>query len=469
MSQTTPIEPRPPALRYAIIPHPSLPHLLLLPGENGWRLPSWEAKPEARWTCGSTASDAIASQLGLRVTMLRAVRIVPEPESEQHEREYVYWMENHSPEWVPAMGARWVDRTELDRCPLAVPHLRPNLESWLRESLDGALPRLRSPWARPGWYADATAWIHERLEPLGITVTGPIEQQKSTTISCLLCANTTSGALYMKAAPPMFAVEARLTQRLAEQWPHCVPTLLALDGKRNWMLMRDMEGGPLGGCSEILRWEQALGDYARIQRDLAASPEALLALGCRDRRLDRLAASLESLVETVAAQPEGGGIAEAEIARLRTILPLLKAMCEELASYPIPATLEHGDLHPWNIAVRDEQCILYDWSDACLSHPFFSLATVCGRTAALAAVPEAESRLRDCYLAAWTEFAPMERLREAFELALTLAQAHLALSYVWIDAHLEESARWEWAGATVSWLKRLLQRCETSPSASGEA
>jgi hypothetical protein len=133
-------------------------------------------------------------------------------------------------------------------------------------------------------------------------------------------------------------------------------------------------------------------------------------------------------------------------------------MCAELARYRVPMTLEHGDLHPWNIAVRDGAWIVYDWSDSCLSHPFFSMVTMLGRTGSIADCPDADGRLRDAYLQEWTAFEPMERLREAFDLAQSLGLVHQALGYDWIDAHLEESARWEWSGGATNWLQSLLKR-----------
>ncbi len=44
----------------------------------------------------------------------------------------------------------------------------------------------------------------------------------------------------------------------------------------------------------------------------------------------------------------GSGVRE--IARLYACAASLKAMCNTLASYNVPQTLVHGDLHPGNIA-----------------------------------------------------------------------------------------------------------------------
>ncbi len=49
-------------------------------------------------------------------------------------------------------------------------------------------------------------------------------------------------------------------------------------------------------------------------------------------------------------------------------------MCEELAGYGLPETIQHDDFHDGQVFVRDGRYLLLDWGDACVSHPFFTLA-----------------------------------------------------------------------------------------------
>ena len=44
--------------------------------------------------------------------------------------------------------------TGLSTLLLAHPDQGPALDAWLAERESGALPPLRSPWARPGWWAE---------------------------------------------------------------------------------------------------------------------------------------------------------------------------------------------------------------------------------------------------------------------------------------------------------------------------
>ncbi len=49
-------------------------------------------------------------------------------------------------------------------------------------------------------------------------------------------------------------------------------------------------------------------------------------------------------------------------------------MCDELAGYGLPETIQHDDFHDGQEFVRDDRYLLLDWGDACVSHPFFTLS-----------------------------------------------------------------------------------------------
>ena len=52
----------------------------------------------------------------------------------------------------------------------------------------------------------------------------------------------------------------------------------------------------------------------------------------------------------------------------------VREACAELGAAGIPETIQHDDLHDAQVFVRDDRYLLLDWGDACISHPFFSLA-----------------------------------------------------------------------------------------------
>ena len=114
--------------------------------------------------------------------------------------------------------------------------------AWLDERSQ-PLPQQRPPWAREGtgWFGDAVAWIDSALERAGIARTGPIEEIRSWSISCVLRAPTDAGDVFFKSAArlPLFVDEPALTLRLTEWWPQESPEVIATEPDRCWLLMRD--------------------------------------------------------------------------------------------------------------------------------------------------------------------------------------------------------------------------------------
>jgi aminoglycoside phosphotransferase (APT) family kinase protein len=180
--------------------------------------------------------------------------------------------------------------------------------------------------------------------------------------------------------------------------------------------------------------------------------DALLAAGCLDRRLDRLASAVPALL---AALDERDGLDPAEIAALRAAEGRLVALCAELASYRVPPALLHGDLHENNIAIAATGPLIFDWSDACIAHPFLDLVTLLDPEGTPLA-PDERARLRDLYLSYWTGYEPLERLRAVAALAEPVGLLHQTLSYEQIMAGVEPGARWQYAWGFRYFARRLL-------------
>lgn len=413
---------------YAIIPHPTAPHILMFPSATGWRLPHFERAERRFWQEVGHVNQILRDHLGIAVTVLRCVLIDYRPATEHVVK--IYAMENHSPDWTPPDG-RWVGRAELADLELAEPDHRTVIADWFAWS-DAMETPLRPPWFAPGWFAAATDWIAAQLQRLGIAATGPVEQVRSWQRSAILRVATTAGHCYFKAVPPMFAHEPRLTAELAARNPQHFPAVLALDPARRWMLMQDVGGATLDQVREVERWEAALRDFARLQIAWVGQEERLIGLGCPDRRLARLAGQIDRLFADTAAMLPGrpAGLSAAEIDRLRGLAPRLRAMCSDLAGYNLPSSLEHGDFWAGQIVVNGDRSIFIDWSDSSLAHPFFSMLFFLVEIEDFfPRAPDVRTRLRDAYLQPWVRYAPMDRLVEAFELSQPLAALHHALIY----------------------------------------
>jgi len=172
--------------------------------------------------------------------------------------------------------------------------------------------------------------------------------------------------------------------------------------------------------------------YARLQGACVPRVQELGALGCALRSLDVLAEVIGPLsTDTAALRPgEPDGLSAAEIERLQACVPLLQRQCEQLAACGIPYTLEHGDLWPGNFLVDQDTCVIIDWEDVALAHPFFSLAPLSvGLSQSTIAAPACLDRLAHAYLAAYAKLAPPERLRTALHMAVPLSFIDMAIRY----------------------------------------
>ena len=440
---------------YGILPHPSEPWLLMLPTAAGWSLPHISLAKKVRVANVGEVNEAMRRALGVDLTTLRSTSYTMQ-EEEQH-IDAVYVLESQSPAWEPPDGAAWVRRAALSDLPLMRSEHQALIAAHLAETESGQIPERRPPWARVGWFAQAAAWTRSELTRLGYHLTAPIEQVRSWGLSCILRARTTSGDVYFKVAPdlPLFAHEPVLMRGLSRLYPAHIPAPLSIDEPRRWMLLEDFGAAIEWGASVAVQ-EEMLRHYGALQRAAVPRVDELLAMGCLDRGLDRLAAQVDPLLQdtaTLASQ-----LAVAEIERLRAHGPRLKAICAELARYAVPSTLVHGDLHLGNVARLAGRYLFFDWTDGCVAHPFFDTISIF--QIKQAKDPGVQARLRDSYLGVWTAYEPIERLREAWTLAKPLCALHQAVSYQHIVTALEDSAQPAVASGLPYWVRQLLQALE---------
>ncbi len=135
----------------------------------------------------------------------------------------------------------------------------------------------------------------------------------------MLRATTADGAVYFKAAFPLFSHEPGVTAAVARAHPEIVPSVLAIEPERGWLLMHELRG-PMLGDLDRSRWSEAGPLLAEIHRTWSSRRDDIFALGAVDRGLDTLAVPDE-----------------------------LRGDLEALQELAWPETLVHGDFHPWNV------------------------------------------------------------------------------------------------------------------------
>src|SRR5829696_2707653 len=323
------------------------------------------------------------------------------------------------------------------------------------------------PWAARGWFDQAEGWLRDTMAAIGRPVTGPPAQVRAWELSCVLRAPTATGDVWFKtnATLPQFVNEGEVITALSELFGDRVPAPLAVDPERGWMVLDDV-GPEVGWEAPLEVVEEVARSFPRLQVEAAGHAGRLLAAGCLDRRLGRLAAQAEAWLPDLEATGELPGIDDAtwlsggERAALQAALPQLRACCEELAGLAVPPSLVHGDLHLGNVARGPAGYRFFDWTDACVAHPFLDLATIRRGTSYAEGDDQRERELRErlvgAYLPEWAAFEPPDRLARAVRLAAPLGALHQAVSYRAIvasqqppiDLHMRQSTAW--------WLRQVL-------------
>jgi Phosphotransferase enzyme family len=323
------------------------------------------------------------------------------------------------------------------------------------------------PWSSAAWRERAVGWLDEQLVESAIERTGAVEQPRVRPWATVLTAPTTAGRVWLKATAPRTAFEVGLYSVLHRVVPDRVLAPLAADPERGWILLPD--GGPAlgertGGADLIEAMVTVLPQYARMQRELAGHTDELLGIGVDDMRPARMPERFEqalAVAGTYVAQ-RGRAADRDALDQLAALRATVADWCARLAAAPGPASVDHSDLHPWNVLFDPAGGLaparFYDWGDAVLAHPFASMLVGLGamqdRVLDTTADDPRIRRMRDVYLAEFADLAGPAELVETLQLARRVARIARALTW---DRAVHAGGDDSGAELDESWLRAPLE------------
>jgi hypothetical protein len=301
------------------------------------------------------------------------------------------------------------------------------------------------------------AWIAAVLPETG-NVNGPtsIHQAKEWGVTASFVVSGPFGereVIFKAELLRLFAGAARTAELLSRVCRGAVPELLVWEpwGEGFWSLFAAFDGRPVEEVCSLEMLSAMARTLAQIQLAVATLPVE------EHEKLPRLAAQLlPRLYQTVMrdvrerqlAYWAGDGRELAEqfavpvdvLEQMEYLQPFITAWTEELLAGKWPDSIDHVDLHSGNAMVKGNGDILiYDWEEANLSCPFFSLDRLLDdardledldvldmqvepstRLGGLLPYTPAEQVVRDVYLASlpWGNATERER---GFDLAMCLA------------------------------------------------
>ena len=334
---------------------------------------------------------------------------------------------------------KWVDIQMMSSRSFSVPQH----DDLIKQTLDklkeeGATPP-EFPWQCRGWFKQTVQWIERELSRLNYGSVTNIEQLQTSQYDVLLRVHTDQEIFYFKTMVEVhwLANEPLIVDTLGARYPHLIPKPVCIDAHKRWMLTAEF-GSTLEDPErdkELL--VQAAHAYGQMQLDSAAHLPDLLETDTWGCDLERLPSTWETYLRKSDVmkllEPE-------EVRALQQHLPLVKEYIHQLAGSPIPQTIVHGDLGPYNIAQRNGNPLIFDWTHVGISFPFFDMVELLHRVRLNPPTGDSQSqalrqhklsiiksRLKMAYLSAWTECAPLTELEKLWTISEPLGFISMAL------------------------------------------
>ena len=277
----------------------------------------------------------------------------------------------------------------------------------------------RVPWQRLGWLADTTAAVDGVLERIGRRRVGAAIQHRHSSVTGLVCYPTDRGEVWLKAVPPIFAHEASVVALVHEFAEATVPRVLA--GAGEWWLSEGFVPVPGAPRGDFLTAHAAL-QVASVQ--YAAD---LRGAGCPER-------SMAALHRGVSALASRGDLLD--VRQRQDLREVARHLGESLLPLDdvVPAALIHGDLNADNVGWGADGWFFFDWTDACVGHPFVDLAL------SLCVEAPATRRARaKRYASVWADVIGTAASEAALAAWPLLGAAHHALTYETICDEIDGS------------------------------
>ena len=256
--------------------------------------------------------------------------------------------------------------------------------------------------------------------------------------------------------------------------PAYVPWVIAAEvsPSGSLILLAIFEGRPLNGVAGMEPLLKMAKTLAKIQLDCAEA--AAVATGLETVRTADLPRLFDECLANIEAhfaawQGDDGKIEKAMgfpgcevLNRLRPLRPKVDEWVTAVEAAAIPLSIDHGDCHSGNAALTaDGSVLLFDWENACRSHPFFSMEKVLtagwgldtGNTGGpwgYVRNTPTQDVLKRAYLGEFGRVTPV--LDRAFDAAMCLAVIKEMLH------EMEWARRCGWQDLNPEWTAQLIKR-----------
>jgi hypothetical protein len=308
--------------------------------------------------------------------------------------------------------------------------------------------------ASPEWRQQAQVWLEARLTESGHRLTGEAEQRRIRPWSTQLVAPTDRGPVWFKANCEAMAFEPEVQRVLSVLVADGVDAPVALERDRGWMLTAD-RGRTLRDRHEptLEDWQAVVRLAATLQRRLAGSGPTLVAAGLPDCSPETVESRYETMVQRLSALPAGhpSHLGTSEAAALRARAGTVRRAVEELLAAPLPATFQHGDLHPGNVFAVDGGLRVFDFGDAQWAHALEVLVVPYRWVTQLTRLPW--SQVLDAYAEVWWDVLSRADLERLLPAAMVTHAVNRSFTWLGAIAGARADELQEWGDAPAYYLR----------------
>ena len=259
----------------------------------------------------------------------------------------------------------------------------------------------RAVWACPGGVAALTAWADGALARAGRARIGPVYQERTWNLSCVLRIPTENGQAWLKAVPPFFAHEPRILALLEADDPALVPPVIAVG--EAVALLGHVEGDDQydAGLDRLVAMAER---WVAVQASWMDRTETLLTAGLPDERVNQMVRATEAFAVRADVRDR---LTDDERRALDGLVAGLADRMARVADCGLPKTLVHGDFHPGNWRAGDDgHLVLIDWGDSCIGHPLIDHANFLAAVERFGGARGAIPSVQDAWTRAWRRHVP---------------------------------------------------------------
>jgi hypothetical protein len=299
--------------------------------------------------------------------------------------------------------------------------------------------------AKPGWFGRLTEWVQVKLLPLGRELTGDFTQYNASPGFSLIRFETSGPAVWFKATGAPNAHELPVTTLLARLFPQYVPKMIAVEPAWNGWLSEEAQGAPLDQLTAAREWQSVATHLARLQMLSMGKTRDLVAAGCKDLTVPKLASSITpflAAMNDLMAMQEKKSPPPLSPAQLESLGNDLREACSVFRAADLPDALGHIDFNPGNVIHSGERCVFLDWAEGCVTNPLitFEYLREHFRRSSLQSV-EAAEKLTDAYLGLWRSLVPSRELMRAMTVSPLLAVFAYAVTVHWQNGMTRDRGR----------------------------